>query len=360
MAKTKKQVEDVVFGTGCVDKPEDFFKERAWRDDEIAGTTTREGMWVEKKINEFITYPKRNQNNQSSCVSYTLAKQLAVDELQENKVWRELSPRSIYAYTAIPGVGSSSITATKLAIKQGMTLEYLLRTDGLLENDVIKTDGYASDAKQIALVYKPQSYVECATDFETIAAILQRHKDQGIKKVIAITVIGENNGTWHSTFPQIPNNPNTAKSWYHRVAVTDFGLINGKKVLAIDNSWGENIGNKGQQFLTEEYQPFMYGGMYTLNQEDNWQQIAPSTVTPPKYFWSADLDIGSTGQDVFALQRALQSMGMFPVSSIVKITGAYFGITKKGVELFQVAMALPVTGKVDIETRAKLNAIFKQ
>lgn len=361
MAKYKiKQVyEEITFGTGCVDKPEDFFKERAWRDEEIAGTTTRGGMWVEKKINEFVTYPKRNQGVQSSCVSYTLAKQLSVDELQENKVWRELSPRSTYSYTAIPGVGSSSITATKLAVKQGMTLEYLLRTDGLPESEVIKNEDYYSDAKQIALVYKPQSYIECGTDFETLASILQRHKDQGIKKVIAITVVGENNGTWRSTFPQIPNNPNTAKSWYHRVAVTDFGLLNGKKVIAIDNSWGDQIGNGGQQFLTEEYQPFMYGGMYTLNQPDNWQQLGISTITPPKYYWSKDLEFGSSGQDVLALQQALQSMGMFPISTIVKITGNYYGITKKGVELFQAAMALPITGKVDIETRNKLNVIFK-
>ena len=357
--KFKKEVAPLpTFGTGSIDRPEHFFTERAWRNEEIAGAYSP-AKWIEKSINGFVTYPKRNQNSQSSCVSYVLAKQLALDEYVENKVWRELSPRSTYAYTAVPGGGSSSIAATKLSVKQGMTLEHLLKTEGLLESQVTTIDDYKTDAKQVALVYKPQAYVECSADFETIAQILQIHKEKGIPKVIGVTVVGENNGTWHSTFPTVPKYPDTAKSWYHRIAITDFGLLNGKKVLAFDNSWGENIGNKGQQFLYEDYQPFMYGGIYTLNQPDNWQQLGTSKIPMPRYNWTKDLSTGSSGNDVKMLQVALQSLGMFPINEIVSVTGNYYGITKKGVELFQMAMVLPVTGIVDAETRNKLNAIFK-
>lgn len=348
-------------GKGAIDRPDDFFQPRAWRHEEIAGGPIQV-IWKEKNPakGEFVTYPKRHQGKQSSCVTYVLAKQLTVDEFSENGVWRELSPHSLYPYVVQPGGGSNSFQATKLVSKQGMTLESLFKSDGLSEAEISVDNGYAYDARQVALVYKPQSFVQASSDFDTIAGIIQNHRDQGIKKVVGVTVIGQNNGTWiGSAFPIKPNNPNDPNIWYHRICITDFGLINGKKALALDNSWGEIPGFKGQQFLFEDYQPFMYGAIYTLNQPDNWQQLGISSVIPPKHQWYTNLTVGSKGSDVTALQIALQSMGMFPISTIVKPTGAFYGITKKGVELFQASMALPVTGIVDEATRVKLNTIFK-
>ncbi len=348
------------FGTGAIDRPEDFLKPKAWRHEEIAAAFAP-AVWKEKNPEGgFITYPKRNQTTQFSCVAYTLSKQLAVDELSENGVYRELSPRSVYPYVFVsPDGGANSLSATKLVSKQGMTLESLLKTDFLSEMEVRSDKGYATDAKQIAFVYKPEGFIECAVDFETIASILDGYQKQGLKKIVAITIVGENNGTWHSAMPKPPGRFSLRSKWYHRVAVTDFGLINKKKFLSIDNSWGTSVGINGQQFLSEDYVPHMYGGIYTLNAPDNWQQLSPSTVTPPKYTWAKDLSVGSSGPDVTALQTALQSMGMFPISSVLKPTGSYFGITRKAVELFQSTFALPVTGSVDALTRAKLNEIFK-
>lgn len=344
------------FGKGSADRPEDYFGERAWRHEEIAAAF-RPAVWVEKNpLTGFETYPKRNQLTQSSCVSYSLAKQLAVDEFSENGEYREMSPRSIYPFTFVPGGGSNAIVATKLATKQGMTLEHLLKTDGLTEEAVRKADDYKTDAKQVAFVYKPGSFIECTTDFETIASILQNFKDEGKKKVVTASVVGTNNGTWLSMMPRPPKAGEMP--WYHRISITDFGLINGRKFLSFDNSWGEECGNKGQQFLSDEYAPFVYGGIYTLNMLDNWQQVGSTTPPPPTYEWTKDLRFGDVGPDVVALQEALRSLGMFPVVSIVKPTGNFFGITKKGVELFQSAFGLPITGMVDMTTRKKLNEIF--
>ena len=345
-------------GKGAVDRPEDYFKPRSWRHEEIAAAPIP-AKWVEKdEKTGFITYPKKNQAQSSSCVSHALAKQLSVDELTENGVYRELAPRSIYPYTFHPDGGSSSPAATKLSTKVGMTLEYLLPGNEYNEEQMRNAADYATDAKLVALIYKPESFIECNTDFETIASILQSFQNQGKKKVVTVTVAGKNNGTWLSAFPKPPKSYMETGLWYHRIAITDFGLIKGKKVLAFDNSWGEEVGNKGQQFLTQEYEPYMYGGIYTLNKPDNWQSIAQK-IEPPKFQWTRDLFVGSTGADVTALQQALQSMGMFPISDIIKPTGAYFGITQKGVEIFQLHFGLPVTGKVDQKTREQLNAIFK-
>lgn len=344
------------FGKGSIDRPEDFLKANAWRNEEIAGAF-QPALWKEKNpVGDFATYPKRNQGVQNSCTCYAKAKALSVDELSENGAWRELSPRSIYPYVAVPGGGASSLEVASMAVKIGMTLEYLLPTDGLSESDVSHDAGYKLDAKQIALVYKPGSIVECTADFETIASILQAHQAQGIKKVVEISIIGENNGTWLSAFPKAAS-LDKSKYWYHRIVVTDFGLVGGRKMLAIDNSWGTGAGYSGQQFLTEDHVPFLYGSLYTMNIPDDWQSVGES-VPPPHHQWNTNLSIGSSGADVLVLQQALQSMGMFPVSSIVKPTGAYYGVTRSAVSLFQQAFGIPATGIVDTPTREKLNIIF--
>lgn len=346
------------FGNSVTDRPEDFLKPKAWLHSEIAGGF-ESALWKEKVIDDFATYPKRNQGKQNSCVAYWLAKQLAVDELQENGVWRELSPRSVYSYMAIKGAGgSSSIESAKFACKFGLTLEHLLPSDGLEEKEMQSDKGYATDAKQIALVYKPGSYIECNTDFDTLASVIATHRAQGIKKTIGISMIGKNNGTMSSMFPQPPTGKQDNTTWYHRVTVTDFGLMNGKKYISIDNSMGEAWGIKGQQFLGEEYAPFIYGGIYTLNQPDNWQQLAPASVVMPKYKWEYDMTVGSSGKDVEMLQTALQSLGMFPISKIIKPTGVFGGLTRNSVITFQNAFAIPQTGNVGPITRAKLNEIF--
>ncbi len=346
-------MDETQFGKGAADRPGDYFGDRAWRHEEISMAPTPV-KWVEKTA--FKTYPKKNQGTSGSCTTQALAKQLSVDELSENGEYRELSARSIYPYVVVPGGGSNSIVATKHAVKFGITLESLL-SPALTEEGMVSDKGYLKDAKIIAQVYKPESFIECATDFETIASIIQKFRDDGKEKVITATVIGKNNGTWQSEFPKTPAGQNEPGLWYHRIVITDYGMIGGKKVLAIDNSWGENIGRKGQQFLTEEYVPYMYGGIYTLNKPDDWQ-IQTSTVVPPVYTWTKDLHLGSQGPDVVALQQALQSMGMFPLDKFIKPSGNYYGITQKAVEIFQSTFGIPVTGKVDATTRAKLNEIF--
>ena len=351
-------------------RPSDFLKEDAALHAEIAGAAAfPPATWVEKNPSGgFVTYPKRNQETQDTCTAYALAKALSIDEQAENGEWRELSPHSIYPYYVVPGGGTDSLAQAQGATKQGMTLEYLFPTDGLTEAQVESAAGYAPDAKVIATVYAPKQIIQNPTDFETIASILQTYQALGINKGVMITVMGTNNGTWYNEMPTPPSSqpdPTTGLDssgklvWYHKVIVTDFGLINDQKYLAIDNSWGLSAGLEGQQFLGESYVPFMYGGMYTLNQPDDWMtSSAAASVTKPTYVWTVPLGPGSSGPDVLALQQALQSLGMFPVSSVVAPTGSYAGITKAGVVEFQGSFGLPQSGLVDVATIAELNKIF--
>lgn len=343
------------FGKGAADRPEDWYKVDSPTYSEISGAFSPV-VWKEKKFSDFVTYPKRNQGTTLSCTCYTQAKLLSIDEFSENGKWRELSPHGLYPFVVFEGGGASGVEVARSAAKYGMTLEHLYPSDGLTEEEMRKSEGLLVDAKQVGLIYKSDMPVECLTDFDTIASILDGYQKKGKRKGVAVTIIGRNNGTWISPFPTPPTKTDT-DLWFHRVPVVDFGLIKGKKYLAIDNSWGEEVGNKGQQYLGEEFLPFLYGGLYTLNIPDNWQEniVAP---TPPKYVWSLDLQVGSSGKDVLLLQQALQSLGMFPVASVVGATGNFGGITKQAVILFQQAFGISATGVVGPKTREKLNSLF--
>ncbi len=343
------------FGKGSLDKPDEFLKANAPVHEEIAGAF-RPAVWVEKDMADgFVTYPKRNQGTKSDCGCYAMGKALSIDELAENGVWRELSPDAVYPYTFQLGGGTKSLDVANFVIAKGMTLDFLHPSDGLTEAEACDGKCIAVDAKLIGLVYRPSKTIQCATTFEEVASILQGFRDAGLKKGVMITVIGQNNGSWLSTMPQVPSAGHASGYWYHRVIVTDFGLIGGIKVLAIDNSWGDQIGNAGQQFLTQDYEPFIFGGLYTINLPD------PTTMAPlpqVKHRWAAPLDLGSRGDDVLKLQLALQTIGMFPIDAVVKPTGYFGGITRQAVKLFQSNFGAPVTGAVDLPTIQLLNQVF--
>ncbi len=313
-------------------------------------------VWVEKDMTTgFTTYPKRNQAQASDCTCFAMAKQIGIDNLSVNGVYRELSPHSIYPFVFVRGGGASSVDVANHAKHEGMTLESLYASDGLTEAEAEDASGYSTDAKVIAQVFKIKDFVQTPTDFETIASILQSYQQQGIKKGVGVTIVGFNNGSWLSRFPAPPASANQAGLWYHRIVVTDFGLIGGKKFLSFDNSWGITPGNNGQQFLGEEYQPFIYGGIYTIAQSKADGLLIPQ---PPVYKWSEQLQAGASGPDVLALQQALQSLGMFPITSLIKPTGFFGGLTQQGVKLFQASFDIPQTGIVGPLTLKELNRIF--
>lgn len=387
-------IDENLFGKGATDRPEDFMdwdeQERAahlaqfqaehdaWEklsDEDKAKTpepyfvdliadpqhsevaaAMAPAVWIEKDpMTGFKTYPKRNQGSAGDCVTYWIAKQVGVDNLAVNGVYRDLSPHSVYPFVFTKGGGSNTVDVANFVKQNGITLESLYPSDGLTEEQAEDASGYTPDAKIVAQVFKIKDFVLTPTDFESIASILYSYQQQGIPKTVGITLIGQNNGTVLSMYPQPPQSGNANPLWYHKLTVTDFGLINGKKFLSFDNSWGETPGNKGQQFIGEEYQPYIYGGIYSIAQSKADVETIPQ---PPVYTWSQQLQSGSTGPDVVALQQALQSLGMFPRSSLVQPTGNFYGITQAGVKEFQATFDLPVTGIVDAVTIEQLNKIF--
>lgn len=341
---------------GDLARPEHFLLPEAGLHSEVAGAMLP-GNWVEKDpAGGFTTYPKRDQGVKVDCTCYGAAKSLSIDALQEMGLYRELSPDMAYPYVVQPGGGASSLDAMNFVAANGMGVDALYPSDALSEAEGESAAALPSDNKKIGMLYAPAAIVQSASDFETIASIIETFRSQGIRKAVTVTIIGQNNGTWYSATPSVPSPSNQNPNWYHRVTVTDYGLINGEKVLAIDNSWGTAVGNGGQQFLAQGWEPYMFGAIYTVSRAD--AQLPATPPAKPTHSWSAALGPGSTGPDVLALQQALQSLGMFPASSVLAPTGNYGGITKSAVTTYQASFALPQTGLVDPATMASLNALF--
>jgi hypothetical protein len=350
--KRKKESD---FGKGLF--PQEKPDERDYLHKEIAAGLSLPN-WVEKKPEDFISYPIKNQGSTSACVAFSFAKQLEIDELSENGVYRILSPRSLYSLGYLPNGGMYDRQAATILIQKGMTLNSLLPSDNLTEQQMRDASDYKPDAQQVALVYKHDNIIFADNNLDTIASIIESYRQQGQKKGVGIIIAGSNNGTWLSTFPKPPASNET--KWYHKVVATDYGLINGVKYISIDNSWGTYAGMQGKQFLGEDYVPFILETDYTLNLPDNWRDLA-QTIPKPHYVWNNDLKIGSTGEDVLMLQKALQYLGMFPINSIQQPTGYFGGLTRQAVMTFQVAYQIsPVSGIVGPLTRAKLNQLFGQ
>ncbi len=346
------------FGHGLIDRPEDAADPAAFRSEEILSALAP-ANWVEKIPADFKSYPPvRNQAQSYACVAFSLSVEMMADELKENGEVRIFSPRSLYALGALPGGGMNVQTAGDILSAKGMTLDFLLPSDNLSETAEKDLSDYKLDAEEVAKIYKTAGVVFAAIDFETIASLIQT-----LGKPVGISIVGYNNYSWLS---QYPSPAVVGSPWYHRIEATDFGLINGKKYISVQNSWGTSVGLNGIQFLDESYQPLIFQVSYTLNLPDNWEDNT-QTLPKPKYQWNTDLELGSQGQDVLELQQALQYLGMFPISDIIKPTGLFGGITLRSVKLFQETFASEIltplnlttpTGIVGEATRTKLNSLF--
>ncbi len=76
------------------------------------------------------------------------------------------------------------------------------------------------------------------------------------------------------------------------------------------------------------------------------------TAKPVAYQFLYDISLGSSGDDVTALQNRLTQAGFYSGP----VTGFYGSLTKEGVSRYQTAHSLPSSGVLDLGTRVMLNA----
>jgi len=301
-----------------------------------------------KLKNPSFSLPVKNQGGSFSCGGQAWSYYGQVLEAIKTGTFEEDSAKFIYAQTAVEGGGSDGRTNCDLVVKKGWGRE---RYTASYENGNPPTETFITRASDIT-----QKAYDDAKGFSAFSYVLESIESDMIDVVawaieenhgVILGVAGQNNGTWYSNQPKPPTS--SIGVWNHWVYAGKTGMINGKKAVKIINSWGAGIGDKGWQWIDEDY--FKTNNVWAV-----W-------IIKTNHSFDQNLEFGMEGQEVKNLQVALRKLGHFNYGSI---TGFYGNITMEAVKSFQraekiVTWGTPGTtgyGRTGPRTRARLNSYF--
>lgn len=330
------------------------------------------GYDVEKELSDVLGKPfkekTKNQGQSYSCGGQATGYLGGGYSVFQKKVFDEKSAKFIYAPIAQPGGGTYGRDLCDRVYKAGWAPESMCLSyeNGGTPSEafMVSASDITSDTIKKALDDKAISYAFVATDIDSIAQATQANKG------ILLGIIGANNGTWLSTDPKPPVNGDYS-CWGHWVRTGKAMMRNGKKAIAIHNSWGDTVGDQGWQWLSEDYFTTV---LTNSNRPGPAIFEARAIVFNPNvpvddsfhYTFTKLMGPGSTGSEVTALQKALTVDGTFPNN--IPTTGYYGNITVTSVQKFQAKYGIinygsPYTtgyGRVGPRTLTKLNELFSK
>jgi len=309
-------------------------------------------QWVEKTPDQWRKFPIFNQNGSGSCVAQTQAKEMGIMRYLKDGNYVHFSAADIYQKRfGKPVAGMGAIEARNIA-KNGVTLEILAPSQALSDSemDSLVIEDYKHE---VGNVFSVTNYIELPIgNIEILASFIQTTG----KGAMVWFFFEYKEWTDH---PYVYNkdlmvtDPGICR---HSVTAVDFCLVNGKKSIIIEDSWGPNYGLNGQRVIDEEFFKTrnFYAG-YLMNFKFDEQ------IVKPHYIFLKDLELGMLGADVTMLQTCLQYEKLFPTN--VKPTQYFGSITRKAVQDFQTKYSIAFDGmlgygRVGPKTRAKLNEIF--
>lgn len=342
-------------------------KDKDYKQEEIVAALNPVN-WVEKAQSAWRKFPIFNQNGSGSCVAQTEAKEMGIMRMNNSPEdgYIHFSATHIYQRrNNKPSGGMNAVDARNIAA-QGVTLEEFVQSQGMSDSqmDAAIVKPYES---AVGEVFKVPNYVALpAKDIEAVASFIQTTG----KGVMVWFYFQGDEWTDHP----VVKNPNlelgAASTSRHSVTAVDFTLVNGKKCLIIEDSWGAQYGLNGQRVIDEDFfkaRNWYAGYLVNFKFEDQTQpqpQPQPTPTPKPKYHFSKVLTFGMRDADVKALQDILKYEGLFPTNT--DSTGYYGSITAKGVLAFQrkyqVASEAELASlggrRVGDKTIAKLNQLY--
>lgn len=327
-------------------------KARDYKFEEIVASATPV-KWEEKPQSKWRKFPIFNQDGSGSCVAQTQAKELGIMRYLKDGYYVHFSATDIYQQRSNkPSSGMIGVDARKILKDSGATLEVLTPSQNMTDAqmDAVVVEPYKRD---VGKVFKVPNYVELPLrDIETIASTIQ--------------VTGKGVMVWFyfkiDEWTEKPTikypNLTVQEGERHSVCAVDFTLVNGKKCLIIEDSWGSSFGMAGQRIITED---FFKVRNWFANYLTNFAFDGSANPDAPHYIFSKDLVFGMTDPDVVGLQNVLKYEGFFP--SNAQSTGYFGAITKEGVQKFQIKYSIasastPGYGRVGPLTRNKLNELY--
>jgi len=215
------------------------------------------GYDVEKDLG--IKLPVKDQGSSSSCVGQSIATGayiMNIEEMQgkgfEGKEDQlpEFSAKSVYSQISLgAGIGAYTRDGLQLLKDYGINRESKVPS---YRGGRPPTERYMLDKKWMKRATKHNArnfrskeyrFLQDKKDIDLVAkAIRDSH-------FVILGFHGSNDGGWSTKFPKPP----TYRNWSHLVAAVGAEVIKGKKYIKIINSWGKNVGDKGIQWISEDY-----------------------------------------------------------------------------------------------------------
>lgn len=261
--------------------------------EEFFGPRGREGWGYEryKEIKAIVqrdnipyfNIPPNNQGSSSSCTGQALAKYLTVLNYIETKEWVEISPRDIYAYISLgENQGAYLYDALMLAVDRGVGIEELVPS--MVTYDV--------GGQQIVRPMTEKEILVKPVETEQLEAIRTAMKGLKFSQVTGsgqqlmdnmawamlmnfgayFSVLGTNNGTWGSEYPQPPEHYSWGHALFGGIAELDVKKDN-KEFVGTLNSWGNAPGDQGWQKLKLNYFQGFVTAVWSYVDKDNQSNI---------------------------------------------------------------------------------------
>lgn len=326
-----------------------------------------------KLNNPNFKFPVKDQDGSGSCGGQAWSYYGGALEAYYTGSFEERSAKFIYAQTYVAPAGSPGRENCIVTKNQGWAREAVLPSydNGQPPGEAFmqRSQDISDIVRQDAARAKSLSYSNADVDIDTIARSIRDSKG------IIIGIVGSNNGTWTSAFPNPPQM--SEGRWYHWMYVGKAKILNGKKYIGALQSWGLNCGNfpgcvigeNGWQWISEDYiKTILPGDPYGRAIWSTWVLTYNTTPVPPLFThnFQTPISLGQSGDEVVALQKALQIDGDFPIS--VPTTGFYGDITRRSVLKFQLKYKLDTPAvlnqlagrSVGPKTRAHLNLLFNK
>lgn len=289
--------------------------------------------WREKKQSEWKKYPIKDQDGSSACVWFAVAKVLGMENEIEEGEYVDLAPRSGYRFRVnYPELGSYFPDVLDFVSDKGLSLEFLVPSNGKNETQMNDVSDIKISDKQIARIFRAGGFVSIdPADINTMAKLV----DIGKGLVMGFRFTRDE---WQNV-PVVKNNLRTLG---HGVAGVDRTLWKSKdKSIIMDESWGIGTAMEGQRVITETFlKERCFFCAYLLPKRNDWRD-----VPLPVYD-------GTTG--------SLQACLIYEKLLIIDKPTGYFGpLTANAIKGLQKRYNLTVTGTLTPEVEQLLKKIYK-
>lgn len=317
-------------------------------------------VWKEKK--NYTRYSPRNQGTSLSCVANGLCVALEANEKNETGETKIFSHKDGYIRRVNRPYGGMFMDDALRIAREGLGYESQVPSMKLGEKEINKEYPITGEIIEARGVHSAlSSVVFKKPTVDKIAEVL----DKGTP-VILFWFFNDSLAykEWWRTNPQVVDEElkvDDEPAARHQACAVDFTVIDGVKHLLIQDSAGVGTGlgeYKDLRLVSEDFfNKRCYAASYLLDKKN----LDYVNLKKPKYTFTRVLKVGSTGEDVEALQKILVYEGCMAIKSPTRL---FAGLTRAGVVKLQENHAKDIleplglkkgTGTVGVRTLQYLN-----